>query len=64
MAARQAVQAVDLAFATAGSSAAKRGSRMQKYFRDAAMFRTHIAAQYDVVAASYGRVHFGQPLTF
>jgi 3-hydroxy-9,10-secoandrosta-1,3,5(10)-triene-9,17-dione monooxygenase len=63
-AARQATQAVDLAFTTAGSSAAKRGSRMQKYFRDAAMFRTHIAAQYDVVAASYGRYHFGRPLTF
>lgn len=63
-AAKQATQAVDVAFSTAGSSAAKRGSRMQKYFRDAAMFRTHIAAQYDVVSAAYGRFHFGAPLTF
>ncbi|MFC5946852.1 acyl-CoA dehydrogenase family protein [Pseudonocardia lutea] len=63
-AAKQATQAVDIAFSTAGSSAAKRGSRMQKYFRDAAMFRTHIAAQYDVVSAAYGRFHFGAPLTF
>jgi 3-hydroxy-9,10-secoandrosta-1,3,5(10)-triene-9,17-dione monooxygenase len=56
-------QAVDLMFTTAGTSAARRGSRLQRYFRDTAMFRTHIAAQYDVVAGSTGRVLLGQPLT-
>lgn len=31
---------------------AKRGSRMQKYYRDLAMYKTHIAAQWDVPYAS------------
>ena len=56
-------QAVDLMFATGGSSAARRGSRLERCFRDASMFRTHIGAQYDVVFASTGRARLGQPLT-
>jgi 3-hydroxy-9,10-secoandrosta-1,3,5(10)-triene-9,17-dione monooxygenase len=55
--------AVDLMFATGGSTAAKRGSRLQRCFRDAMMFRTHIGAQYDVISGSTGRVRLGQPLT-
>jgi 3-hydroxy-9,10-secoandrosta-1,3,5(10)-triene-9,17-dione monooxygenase len=55
--------AVDLMFATGGSTAAKRGSRLQRCFRDAMMFRTHIGAQYDVISGSTGRVLLGQPLT-
>lgn len=60
---RLAWQAVDLMFATGGSSAARRGSRLERSFRDAAMFRTHIGAQYDVIHASTGRALLGQPLT-
>ena len=60
---RLAWQAVDLMFATGGSSAARRGSRLERCFRDAAMFRTHIGAQYEVVFASTGRARLGQPLT-
>ena len=60
---RLAWQAVDLMFASGGSSAARRGSRLERCFRDAAMFRTHIAAQYEVVFASTGRARLGQPLT-
>lgn len=63
-AARLADQAVDLAFTTAGTTSAKKGSRMQKYFRDVSMYRTHIAAQWDVTYSSESRYHFGQPLTF
>lgn len=63
-AAQQATKAVDIAFSSAGSSAAKRGARMQKYYRDVAMFRTHIAAQYDYVASTSARQHFGEPLAF
>ncbi|MQA09545.1 MAG: hydroxylase [Pseudonocardiaceae bacterium] len=63
-AAKLSFDAIDLMFATAGTSAAKRGSRLQRYYRDASMFRTHIAAQYEVVAASTGRLLLGQPLTF
>jgi 3-hydroxy-9,10-secoandrosta-1,3,5(10)-triene-9,17-dione monooxygenase len=55
--------AVDLMFATGGSTAARRGSRLQRTFRDAMMFRTHIGAQYDVISGSTGRVRLGQPLT-
>jgi len=60
---RLAWQAVDLMFASGGSSAARHGSRLERCFRDASMFRTHIAAQYEVVFASTGRARLGQPLT-
>ncbi|TCO28051.1 3-hydroxy-9,10-secoandrosta-1,3,5(10)-triene-9,17-dione monooxygenase [Kribbella steppae] len=62
--AQLANEAVDLAFATAGSSAARLGSPMEKYYRDVAMFKTHIAAKWDVTYGSVSRYHFGQPLTF
>ncbi|WP_217238016.1 acyl-CoA dehydrogenase family protein [Streptomyces sp. AC555_RSS877] len=62
--AQLANQAVDLAFSTAGSSAARLGSPMEKYYRDVAMFKTHIAAKWDVTYGSVSRYHFGQPLTF
>ena len=60
---RLAWQAVDLMFATGGTTAARTGSRLQRCFRDASMFRTHIGAQYDVIHASTGRALLGQPLT-
>jgi len=63
-AARMADDVVEIGFTTAGSSSAKRGSRMQKYYRDVAMFKTHIAAQWDVTYASEARFALGQPLTF
>ncbi|NHU48314.1 MULTISPECIES: acyl-CoA dehydrogenase family protein [Rhodococcus] len=63
-AAKLANEAVDLAFTTAGSSSAKLGAPMEKYYRDVAMYRTHIAAQWDVTYGAVSRFHFGQPLTF
>jgi 3-hydroxy-9,10-secoandrosta-1,3,5(10)-triene-9,17-dione monooxygenase len=63
-AAQLANEAVDLAFSTAGSSAARLGSPMEKYYRDVAMFKTHIAAKWDVTYGALSRYHFGQPLTF
>lgn len=63
-AAQLANDAVELAFNSAGSSSAKRGSPMEKYYRDVAMYKTHIAAQWDVTYGSTSRFHFGQPLTF
>jgi len=62
--AQLANEAVDLAFSSAGSSVAKLGSPMEKYYRDVAMFKTHIAAKWDVTYGSLARYHFGQPLTF
>jgi hypothetical protein len=50
-------------FATAGSSPAKRGTRLQRYYRDVAMYRGHIAAQHLATAGELARVHFGLPDT-
>jgi 3-hydroxy-9,10-secoandrosta-1,3,5(10)-triene-9,17-dione monooxygenase len=60
-AARLAADAVDRLFVTGGTSAAKRGSRLQRCFRDVAMYRTHIGAQADLHFAANARVHFGLP---
>jgi len=56
-----AAHAVEIIFAAAGSSAAKRGTRLQRYYRDMAMYRGHIAAQYLTTAGELARVHFGLP---
>lgn len=58
-----ATEAIDLMFRTGGSSAAMTGSALQRSYRDASMFRTHIAAQYEAVWLSTGRVYFGGPLS-
>lgn len=56
-----AVQAVTGLFAAASSSAAKRGQRMQRYYRDVSMYHGHISAQHLSTAAELARVHFGLP---
>ncbi|MGE5287212.1 MAG: acyl-CoA dehydrogenase [Micromonosporaceae bacterium] len=56
-----AAKAVELIFAAAGSSAAKRGQRIQRYYRDVSMYHGHIAAQYLNTAGELARVHFGLP---
>jgi 3-hydroxy-9,10-secoandrosta-1,3,5(10)-triene-9,17-dione monooxygenase len=61
MAFRQAWEATELLFRTAGSSAAKNGERMQRYFRDVAMARMQFAAQYDRATEWLAREWFGIP---
>jgi 3-hydroxy-9,10-secoandrosta-1,3,5(10)-triene-9,17-dione monooxygenase len=61
VAARMAVQATSELFASAGTSAAKRGARMQRYYRDASTYLGHISARHDVIAADVARIHFGLP---
>jgi 3-hydroxy-9,10-secoandrosta-1,3,5(10)-triene-9,17-dione monooxygenase len=56
-----AVRAVTELFAAASSSAAKRGQRMQRYYRDISMYHGHISAQYLGTAGELARVHFGLP---
>ena len=56
---RLASEAVELLFHGSGSSAARRGQRMQRYFRDVAMYRGHVAAQYLNTASGFARLHFG-----
>jgi 3-hydroxy-9,10-secoandrosta-1,3,5(10)-triene-9,17-dione monooxygenase len=57
----QEARTVELIFAAAGSSAAKRGTRLQRYYRDVAMYQGHIAAQHLATAGELARVHFGLP---
>jgi 3-hydroxy-9,10-secoandrosta-1,3,5(10)-triene-9,17-dione monooxygenase len=58
-----AAKAVEVIWAAAGSSAAKRGQRLQRYYRDVSMYHGHIAAQYLNTAGELARVHFGLPDT-
>jgi 3-hydroxy-9,10-secoandrosta-1,3,5(10)-triene-9,17-dione monooxygenase len=57
------VRTVDEVFSAASSSAAKRGQRLQRYYRDVAMYRSHISAQYLSTATELARLHFGLPTT-
>ncbi len=49
--------AVDLMFRTCGTHVARSGSMLQRYFRDMAVIKTHIAAQMDRGAQAFGRAH-------
>jgi 3-hydroxy-9,10-secoandrosta-1,3,5(10)-triene-9,17-dione monooxygenase len=60
-AAQLAVRATTELFGAASSSAAKRGTRMQRYYRDMSIYHGHISAQYLTTAAEMARVHFGLP---
>jgi 3-hydroxy-9,10-secoandrosta-1,3,5(10)-triene-9,17-dione monooxygenase len=52
-------EAIEMLFRTSGSSGAKDGERMQRYYRDASIYRGHISAQYDNVAQLLAQVHLG-----
>lgn len=56
---RLACDTVELLFRNAGSSAARRGQRMQRYFRDVSMYRGHIAALYMNTATEFSKAYFG-----
>jgi 3-hydroxy-9,10-secoandrosta-1,3,5(10)-triene-9,17-dione monooxygenase len=58
---RLAWEAIDRLFATGGSMAAKRGSALQRIYRDGSMYRTHIGAQYEQHYTANARVHLGIP---
>jgi 3-hydroxy-9,10-secoandrosta-1,3,5(10)-triene-9,17-dione monooxygenase len=55
-------EAVDLMFAAASSSAARKGQRMERYYRDCAMYRSHTSSQAANIASGLARAHFGQPM--
>jgi 3-hydroxy-9,10-secoandrosta-1,3,5(10)-triene-9,17-dione monooxygenase len=42
---RSACEAVEMLFHSAGASVAKRGDRLQRYFRDVQMYRIHVQSQ-------------------
>jgi 3-hydroxy-9,10-secoandrosta-1,3,5(10)-triene-9,17-dione monooxygenase len=57
-----ACDAVDLLFRAASSAAAKKGQRIERYYRDAAMYRSHISSQFPNLATGLGRLQFGLPM--
>ncbi len=52
-------EAVELLFRTSSSSGAKDGERMQRYYRDASIYRGHLSAQYEMLAQRLAMVHLG-----
>ena len=42
---RAACEAVEMLFQSAGASVARRGDRLQRYFRDVQMYRIHVQSQ-------------------
>ena len=57
-----ACDSVDLIFRAASSAAAKKGQRIERYWRDCAMYRSHSSAQSATFATGAARVHFGLPM--
>ncbi|HLZ72023.1 MAG TPA: oxidoreductase [Dehalococcoidia bacterium] len=56
---RLAGEAVDLLLHTAGSSAARPGTVLERCFRDMATLRTHISLQFDTLFEAFARTHLG-----
>lgn len=61
-ASRQAVQAVEICFYAGGSASTLAGGKLNRYFRDMAMFRTHPIAQYHSAAVGFAEAHLGLPV--
>jgi 3-hydroxy-9,10-secoandrosta-1,3,5(10)-triene-9,17-dione monooxygenase len=57
-----ACDAVDLLFRAASSAAAKKGQRIERYYRDCAMYRSHSSSQLPTFATGVAKVHFGLPM--
>ena len=54
-------QAVELVFRTGGSTAARKGERIERYFRDLNMVRTHVTLQYERTWENVGQLRLGMP---
>ncbi|RQU98398.1 hypothetical protein DF047_37210 [Burkholderia cenocepacia] len=59
---KMAAESIEKIFYAGGSTAAKKGQRLNRYFRDMATYRTHPIAQYDTAAEGVGQAHFGLPI--
>lgn len=59
---RMACDAVELLFKNAGTSVTRKGSRMERYFRDAQMYRVHPSSIFENFWAPVGRAHLGLPI--
>lgn len=61
----QCAKAVDLIFRSAGSSAGRKGERIERYFRDMSMIRTHVTLQYERTWENVGQMRLGlEPQSF
>jgi 3-hydroxy-9,10-secoandrosta-1,3,5(10)-triene-9,17-dione monooxygenase len=59
---RMACDAVELLFKNAGTSATRKGSRMERYFRDAQLYRAHPSSLFENFWGPVGRAHLGLPI--
>lgn len=57
-------QAVELLFQNCLSAPTKKGSRLERYFRDVAMYNSHVSALQQNHATYVARAHFGRPTGF
>jgi 3-hydroxy-9,10-secoandrosta-1,3,5(10)-triene-9,17-dione monooxygenase len=57
-------QAVELLFQNSLSAPTKKGSKLQRYFRDVAMYNSHVSALQSNHATYVARAHFGRPTGF
>jgi 3-hydroxy-9,10-secoandrosta-1,3,5(10)-triene-9,17-dione monooxygenase len=57
-------QAVELLFQNSLSAPTKKGSRLERYFRDVAMYNSHVSALQHNQATYVARAHFGRPSGF
>ncbi|MCK8787350.1 hypothetical protein M0638_23545 [Roseomonas sp. NAR14] len=56
------VETVEMLLRSAGAFTTKKGNRLQRYFRDVMMYRTHSSAQWEEFATYVGRAHLGKPI--
>jgi 3-hydroxy-9,10-secoandrosta-1,3,5(10)-triene-9,17-dione monooxygenase len=61
---RMACDVVESLFHNVGAFATKKGNRLQRYFRDVQMYRTHMSAQHQAFATYVARAHLGRPTGF
>lgn len=61
-AAQLAVESIDKLFYAGGSGGTKKGARLNRYFRDMAVFRTHPIAQFDMTYEAAAQAYFGLPV--
>ena len=54
-----ASRAVEVVFRTSGSSASNKGQRVERYFRDLNMVRTHVTLQFERTWENVGRLRLG-----
>ncbi|EGX99504.1 acyl-CoA dehydrogenase [Nitrospirillum viridazoti Y2] len=63
MAGKIACDAIQLMFTSSGTTAARTGSRLLRFFKDASTYRTHVTSQWQVMTHSAGKGALGFGVT-